>query len=259
MFKHSKLDAFLVILTLVQVGLLALPFFMNLSALALTLLVLLNVFLMGTNFQCTAHNFIHLPFFKARLLNQIFSIINSFGIAVPQSVYKAHHLNHHRFNNRPDVDESSTWRHGKNGKEESIFAYSFYGIFRTDLPGLFRQATKSSRLAYVELVLLAAVFTAAFVLNWKLVLLYLVPSYFGGHFFALWENYCEHHHADPYDRKRDSVSCYNPVYNLLWFNNGYHQEHHFSPMVHWSQIPKVRAQLPEDRVVVGGCHLTNSF
>jgi fatty acid desaturase len=63
-------------------------------------------------------------------------------------------------------------------------------------------------------------------------------------------SYCEHHKAaDPTDERRDSVSCYNRVYNALLFNTGYHQEHHYRPGVHWTKLPEVRKQLPVDRVV----------
>ena len=214
---------------------------------------------MGTNYQCIAHNFIHLPFFNSKILNQFFSILNTLGLGVPQSIYRLHHLNHHRFNNRPDGDMSSTYRYGKNGKEENIVTYSLLGVIRTDLVGLYQKGSKTSKLPVIETLTLLAFLTILALFNWKLCLVYLIPSYLGGQVFAVWENYCEHHHADPNDRQRDSVSCYNSIYNFLWFNNGYHQEHHLSPQVHWTEIPMVKNELPSDRVIVKGCHLTNSL
>jgi len=38
----------------------------------------------------------------------------------------------------------------------------------------------------------------------------------------------------------DSVSHYGRFYNLVTFNDGYHQEHHLSPATHWSQMPAIR-------------------
>lgn len=257
--KHSKLDLFLVALLFSQIALLALPFFVSYSPLQLGLMVLLNIFLMGTNYQCIAHNFIHIPFFKSSLLNQVFSVLNSIGIGLPQSLYRIHHLNHHRHNNHPDTDESSTYKYGKDGKEENIFTYSLLGVIRTDLVALYKSARKQSALPVAEILVLVYFIGFLSAINWKLALIYLLPSYFLGQVFAVWENYCEHHRAPLNDRKRDSVSCYNSLYNLVWFNNGYHQEHHFSPQVHWTEISKVKAQLPEDRVIVNGCHLMNSF
>lgn len=259
MLKHSKRDGLLVGLMLAQLALILLPFFVELSFAWIFILVLVNTFLIGTNYQCIAHNFIHNPFFKSSLLNDLFSILNSLCIGVPESVYRIHHLEHHRHNNRPDKDETSTFRHGKDGKEENIFLYSSLGILRTDLVGLYTVAKKHSALVHLELICLTLFIAGLSLLNWKLFLGYVLTSYLAGQFFALWENYCEHHQADYTDRKRDSVSCYNSLYNLVWFNNGYHQEHHYSPTIHWSQISSVKEKLPNDRVVVGICHLSNSF
>lgn len=259
MLKHSFKDIILVLLTFLQVSLLALPFFTPLSPAVLMILVIINILLVGTNYQCVSHNFIHLPFFKSNVLNQFFSMLNSIGIGIPQSAYRLHHLHHHRFNNQPEKDDSSTRRYGKDGKDENIVTYSVMGVFRTDVPGLVNEALKKSKLVLWELLTIASFLGVLLFLNWKLALFYLVPSIFLGQVFSLWENYCEHHYADPYDRKRDSVSCYNSFYNWIWFNNGYHQEHHFSPQMHWTEIPKVKASLPDDRVIVKGCHLTNSF
>jgi fatty acid desaturase len=258
MLKHSSKDSCFVFILLVQLALLVVPFVHHLSDAVLIFLIFMNIFLMGTNYQCVAHNFIHLPFFKSSFLNNLFSIFNSIGIGVPQSLYRLHQLNHHRHNNHPEFDASSTLRHGKNGKEENIASYSFLGVVRTDLVGLFKAASKHTKLPWVELGFLLFVLALALGVNSKLFLIYLLPSLILGQVFALWENYCEHHHANHLDRKRDSVSCYNPFYNWIWFNNGYHQEHHFSPQVHWAELPKVKDQLPADRVIVKGCHLTNS-
>lgn len=259
MLKHHKLDSILVLIALLQISLLVVPFFLSLSDTQLFILVLINAFLVGTNYQCVAHNFIHNPFFKSASLNKLFSVLNSFGIGMPSSAYRIHHLEHHRHNNRPDKDDTSTLKYGKNGKEENIILYSSLGILRTDIPGLCKIASKQSSLVVVETIVMVIVVIGLLLLNWKLFLGYVLTSYLIGQFFALWENYCEHHHADFNDRKRDSVSCYNSIYNLLWFNNGYHQEHHYSPTLHWSQISTVKNKLPENRIIVDGCHLSNSF
>ncbi len=75
---------------------------------------------------------------------------------------------------------------------------------------------------------------------------FVLPVWFLGQAAALAENYLEHHYAIPGNRGTDSVSCYNRLYNWLWFNNGYHQEHHCKPTVHWTQVPELRKEmLPE--------------
>lgn len=257
--RYSSKDWWPVLIAFLQIALLVLPIVLPLSVLTTILLGLLSAFLIAVNYQCIAHNFIHLPFFKNQVLNTCFSVLNSLALGVPQSVYRLHHLNHHRYNNDPELDQSSTWRYGKGGKEEWIISYALLGLVRTDLVGLYRQAAERSRLVHAEvLALLLFVGLLAFIQPWAAVLT-LLPTYALGQVFALWENYCEHHRAIPSDRWRDSVSCYNPVYNFCFFNNGYHQEHHLRPQVHWTQIAEVRGELPDDRVIVPYCHLTNSF
>ncbi len=254
MFKYSMKDMSLVLLLLIQIFLLALPFFMSFETTSLIVFVLFNTLLMGTNYQCVAHNFIHLPFFRSKNMNYLFSALNTIGIGIPQSMYRIHHLNHHRYTNHPEKDESTTWR---NGKEENIVTYSLLGLFRTDMESLAKRSLKHSKILYFEIFTLLAFWIFLVAINWKIFLLVLIPSYAGGQIFALWENYCEHYGSTLYDNKRDSVSCYNSIYNFIWFNNGYHQEHHFSPQTHWTNIPEVTKELPEDRVIVRFCHLTN--
>jgi fatty acid desaturase len=72
-------------------------------------------------------------------------------------------------------------------------------------------------------------------------------------------SYSEHYNAtDPEDTKKDSTSCYNKIYNFLFFNTGYHQEHHYRPGVHWTKLPELQHQLPEDRNIVKYCLYNNN-
>src|SRR5579871_4921661 len=118
-FAHSRKDLFLVGLSLAYpalavLGLFVFPVWPWPAMVALGALL---VFLYCTNYQCVAHNFLHNPFFRAESLNLAFSMLNSAGLGMPQTLYKYHHLNHHQFNNDlsdPDAqftqDRSSTFR-----------------------------------------------------------------------------------------------------------------------------------------------------
>lgn len=137
LFSHSQLDGLLVILSLGQFGLLvygvltlgSIPWPVSLG------LTLVTAFLMCTNFQCVAHNFIHNPFFTSPGLNALFSVFNSLLIGGPQSLYRVHHLHHHKYNNdAPDPgtgttrDLSSTWRYSRRpGYEEGLATYALLG------------------------------------------------------------------------------------------------------------------------------------
>jgi fatty acid desaturase len=41
------------------------------------------------------------------------------------------------------------------------------------------------------------------------------------------------------------VSSYHRLYNWLWFNNGYHAEHHYRPRAHWTRMKQLHQELAE--------------
>ena len=44
-----------------------------------------------------AHNFIHTPFFRSRVLNRGYSLFLSALMGIPQSLWRDRHLRHHRY------------------------------------------------------------------------------------------------------------------------------------------------------------------
>jgi hypothetical protein len=43
------------------------------------------------------------------------------------------------------------------------------------------------------------------------------------------------------------VSSYSRIYNLLWFNNGYHAEHHYRPRLHWTRMEALRREISDQQ------------
>jgi fatty acid desaturase len=272
-FRHTALDGVLVLLTLIHVAavIATAEAFAHLGGGALVALAVFFIAMVCTNYQCIAHNFLHNRFFRAEPLNHAFSVLNTLALGMPQTLYRMHHLNHHRYNSdyRDPVtgetgDFSSLYRFSKHGEvAESIWRYSLLGPLRTDFGRLLALARKNrlTGLVVLETVALLVFYGALAWLNWKFFLLYFVPVAYLGQAAAMAENHLEHYGADPRERGANSVSCYGRLYNLVWFNNGYHQEHHFRPSVHWRQVPLLRARmLPEtERRVVKGSHLANLF
>ncbi len=267
-FKHSPLDAWLVLVSLFHITLLVTPafFFDRIPLLALIPLGLVQAFLYAMNFQCTGHNFVHNPFFSSTWLNRVFSVINTLALGIPQTLYKYHHYNHHAHNN--DVPErygqtsdgSSIYRYGNPpGKVEPLWRYALLGPLRADILPLWHEARTRNRhwLMLTEALALLLFVVAIFTIDWRYGIFYIVVMY-AGQALALAENYLEHYLAPNTSRMDDSVSAYAGWYNRIWFNNGYHQEHHYRPGVHWTRVPEVRTRMiDESRRRVVGCHWFN--
>ncbi|WP_437661575.1 fatty acid desaturase family protein [Sorangium sp. So ce1182] len=95
-------------------------------------------------------------------------------------------------------------------------------------------------------------------IDWKFFFFYFIPVTYLIDTLRQAENYLQHWGAaDPMDPKRDSVSCYATLYNLLTFNLGYHQEHHLRPGVHWLKLSRTTAELPAARRIVPFTHYIN--
>ena len=61
--------------------------------------------------------------------------------------------------------------------------------------------------------------------------------YLPGYVFGIGLCYLQGH----YEHARGSVSHYGRLYNFLFFNDGYHIEHHACPGMHWRELPRQRA------------------
>jgi fatty acid desaturase len=199
------------------------------------------------------HNFLHAPFFRRRWLNRAFPVVNSANLFLPQVLYKYHHLIHHQYANDPirngtTLDPSSTFRYGTGGRQEWFFSYSALGLFRDGTSNAYREAITHGQRSQFWMELAAIVTTAVLwlAIDWKWFLIAFAPTFYAGWFLALLENYYEHHRAtDPDSRLADSVSYYGRWYNLMMFNEGYHQEHHLKPHLHWTRRPEVHGDWKE--------------
>ena len=92
---------------------------------------------------------------------------------------------------------------------------------------------------------MVALYGVLLLLNWQFVL-FLVPFYYLGQCLSFLIAYYEHLGAEPDKPIATGVSSYEPVYNWLFLNNGFHSEHHFRPKWHWSKMKALRAEIAEE-------------
>ena len=251
-WRYSPRDSVLILIAVAQLaGMTA--WALRFDTLSLTVNVALFVamsYVFYFNPIVVTHNFLHTPFFRRKWLNRAFPVLNSANLFLPQVLYKYHHLTHHQYANDPirngtTLDPSSTFRYGTAGQQEGFISYSALGLFRDGTSHAYREAIKHGQRSQFWMELTAVVVTAVLwlVIDWRWFLLAFVPTFYAGWFLALLENYYEHHRAtDPDSRLADSVSYYGRWYNLMMFNEGYHQEHHLKPHLHWTRRPQVHEE-----------------
>jgi fatty acid desaturase len=223
------------------------------------------------NVQSIAHNFIHNPFFSNNWLNRAFSILNSVAIGVPQTIYHHYHLNHHFGDNDAKgadgttKDWGSTYRHGKGNAPESFWSYCLIGFFRFELAPCLRMILRNGRrhilMLVVESLALASFWLAMLLADWRYLLFYYLPSYYLGWVLVYAHTYVLHYGAKPGNYYANSVSSYHRLYNRIFFNNGYHQEHHWDPKAHWTAMPRVKREILPQMIANGtpilrGPHIT---
>ncbi|AWE52921.1 fatty acid desaturase family protein [Streptomyces nigra] len=223
------------------------------------------------------HLFVHQPWFTDNRLNSLLSAISSANIAQSVQAYHLTHVrNHHRYNNDrkrdgTTADITSTFRYGREGEHARLWWYLVRGLAgsaqewaltwvmlgrgcavgrrETTLLSLAarhpeRRAAELRQIRWDRLGLLA--FTALLaVLSWQWTLLCYLPSVALAFTLVNIQNYYRHFGAEPESRYANSVSHYGRLYNLLTFNDGYHQEHHLRPATHWSRLPEVAQEYQE--------------
>lgn len=247
--KYSKLDFILFFTTVAQaLSLVAWAMaFDGLSLIFNSSIFLVEALLFYFNPIVVTHNFLHTPFFKSSFLNKIYPVFNSMNLGLPQILYKYHHLNHHRHNNSLE-DPSSTYLFGKNNQQENWISYCAFSLLRDGTKKAWKQTLQKNEghLLTAEIVAVFVFWLVLMIIDWKFFLLAYLPLFYVGWFLAHMENYFEHYKASsPSDRFGNAVSFYPRWYNLIMFNEGYHQEHHISPQEHWTQRPETKRRFEE--------------
>jgi fatty acid desaturase len=276
LFRYSRWDALLALSGAAIVALLFGSFvlFDDLPWWAIGLAFIAAAWSYCWNLQCISHNFIHNPFFTNVWLNRAFGVLETLALGVPHLLYHHYHMNHHwgdndiKGSNGTTKDWSSIYRHSKDDEPEPFWRYVLLSFWRVEV-GPVLGVVKNHGLEHivqlaVETAALGAFWIVMVAVNWRFFLLFYLPSYYIGWMLSYAEGYLEHYDAQPGNPYANSVSSYHRAYNLLWFNNGYHQEHHWDPKMHWTLMRRLHEQI-KDRLkangtrILRGPHLTAFF
>jgi hypothetical protein len=97
-----------------------------------------------------------------------------------------------------------------------------------------------SRSLLVETALVLAIWAYLLALHPRFFWIAYLPGYAAGLLLCFVHGYYEH--------ARGTISHHGTLYNLLFFNDGYHVEHHASPGTHWTRLPaRISADGPTSR------------
>jgi hypothetical protein len=149
-----------------------------------------------------AHNFIHRPFFKSKGANAIYSAALTLVLGVPQRLWRARHLAHHA--------ELAADAHGSAGQAAHVHV-------------------RWSPAMFIETELVITLWAILAVLSPRFFLTVYWPGWMMGLGLCFLQGYFEH--------ARGTTSHYGPLYNALFFNDGYHVEHHARPGAVWADLP----------------------
>lgn len=218
-------------------------------------------FAIGWNQDSVSHNFIHNPFFVSPLMNRITELALTLENGVPQTMYRYVHMRHHAGNSdRPDAkgetrDPISIYRHGAEGKAEAMLPYVFMGFWRDDDPFTVAKLIRAkrpaeARRAMQEFWVMIAVYAVLLAIRWEFIV-FLAPFYYLGQSLSFLIAYYEHLGAEPDEPLATGVSTYEPIYNLLFLNNGYHAEHHYRPKQHWTEMEALRREVAAEAAARG--------
>jgi hypothetical protein len=199
-FRHSPRDGWLVGLAMLQAALL------GFGLLRVALLGKWGALAFAASFglaicwssNTVSHNHLHQPLFRTKAWNVVLSWFLTLSMGVPQSLWRARHFWHHA---------------GEPAEARPRFV---------------------NRKVAAEAAAILALWGALFAYSPTGLLFAYLPGYALGLLLCRLQGEMEHRRTRSATR---GVSYYGRLYNLLWFNDGYHAEHHRFPSEHWTRLP----------------------
>jgi fatty acid desaturase len=214
----------------------------------------------NANINGVSHNFIHNPYFRAPLLNRLFGLVESVACCFSQTYYDVVHMQHHKGNSdkRNEEGETTDWisiyRHGHDDEAENVWSYTFLSFFRDNPAAINREMRKrgavEARWGNIELGTFMVTLALMAFFNWRFIC-YFLPFMYLGHCFSYLNGYYRHFGGNPDEPIAWGVSSYGKLYNWVFFNNGYHAEHHFRPKAHWTRMHAFHEQIREQQRAAG--------
>ena len=212
------------------------------------LLYPLQLFLFFTT-AVISHNHNHLSIWRSRGANLVTSWVISVFYGYPAIGWvPTHNQVHHKLNNA-EGDSSRCPKVFKGNHLLSLVIYpTLTSLLQTRevnafMVDLWRRKRHAFWSAASEFAVFYGVMAAAFLLDWRKALLFLLIPQQVALFAIQAVNFLQHIETATGSEWNHSRNFVSPVLNAILFNNGYHTVHHMKPGVHWSQTPALDAEV----------------
>jgi fatty acid desaturase len=194
------------------------------------------------------HNHQHLPLWRAAWLNHATDFWFTLFQGHPGFAFEPAHVNDHHAHRNAERDTTRTWRwHDGNSLVGFIahpvhFAWAAAPLLPRCLRHLWRTDRRGLGLVALQYAVLMGSVGVAVWADWARAVLFVILPQVGALFFLLGANYLQHAHANDQSRLNHSRNFLG-VINPLFFNVGLHTAHHEHGDAHWSELPRLHAQM----------------
>lgn len=213
--------------------------------------VLLALLFGKTNYILHLH--VHRPFSRQSWLNRTLDYALGLSTGMTSANWRIQHVYGHHLGRDDGYRTGASWQ---------LERYSFGGMMSFTLGSLWRTfwapvaeswrkgvashvtSPIDYRSAFVEQGVLIVLVAMLLWLSPWLTLAYLLPWYAGVYFISRYVDYLNHYgfagSDDVYECANNSLS---PTFNRTTHNFGYHSAHHLRPGAHWTELPRIHAEI----------------
>jgi len=192
------------------------------------------------------HHHQHTAVFKNKTMNRILEFFYALHTGAITNLWVLHHnLGHHRHYLNQELDQSR-WKK-KCGSKMGYWRYSLEvtitAYYRAWLVGNKHKKQQKEFLTF-GLITLFIISLLTFYNPINSLFLFILPM-ITSLFLTSQATYKHHVGLDTNDKYAASYTDINTFWNIVTGNLGYHTAHHVKPNAHWSDLPKVHAEMLE--------------